>query len=437
MDKMLAYIGIQPLYADYVGTANKIIVITPDYKIVKKDLNADGTFSIDLDTSTSSAIFLVNDTTKEVVGSVSIPVSSGSDVTLDMMPKGKITKDLELGKLTYNIKKGIATTKSVNIEKDLGNDNTTKELAAIDDLSKLYGNVYRNTDIRLAPNTRFYLTKENGNNLTPSDIIDTPFNPNNDKIIFSGTRLDLTTASGFTGYSATDIKIYFPTNGSKISYQKFSAEAMFTGKDSGANGYLGLNSETDWTVSYEVKGKDQFIKTDDSIYGSQKITTKLASGQYTVKVDGTTKGMFDLVQINAFTNDATSPLTDGVTNASSVSPIMTKMPILIPTLITDSSDSTKYNKIQIKFQISDNGTYSDLSNEAVELLFASSNYNNFFCEYGDSTNEMPSVSKMAKDITTNNMEITLDNSLSKSELNKIQCGYFIYGNWYEVFIKLN
>ena len=34
--KMLASIGVSQLYADYVGTANQVVVITPDYKIVKK-----------------------------------------------------------------------------------------------------------------------------------------------------------------------------------------------------------------------------------------------------------------------------------------------------------------------------------------------------------------------------------------------------------------
>ncbi len=128
MDKMLAFIGIQPLFADYVGTANKIIVITPDYKIVKKDLNADGTFSIDL--NTSSAIFLVNDNTKEVVGSVSIPISKNSNITLDMMPKGKITKDLKLGELTFNAN-GTAISSTINVESNLGNDSDTKILASM------------------------------------------------------------------------------------------------------------------------------------------------------------------------------------------------------------------------------------------------------------------------------------------------------------------
>ena len=371
MDKMLAYIGIQPLYADYVGTANKIIVITPDYKIVKKDLNADGTFSIDLDTSTSSAIFLVNDTTKEVVGSVSIPVSSGSDVTLDMMPKGKITKNLDLGELTFNIEKGIATTKSVNIKKDLGDDPETKLMAELDDATKIYANAYRNKDYRLTANWQFKFMKNSGNdNISLSQVedkfIDINSNDeNNTKLIFEGVKPTLVSQHELT---SENVRVYFPDNDLNISYQPIDV-SKDDDNDENKDGNFSIKSDTYYGMKnfmlYTTSGKLKLESGKD--YISSKVAENLPSGEYTLKIDGTTKARFDMVSTSPFGNKATSPLTENVTDSNSKSPIIDKAPLVLVKLNTDPTDDDKFISVTWKFVRHDGTSYVPLSDNEVRL----------------------------------------------------------------------
>ncbi len=394
MDKMLAYIGIQPLYADYVGTANKIIVITPDYKIVKKDLNADGTFSIDLDTSTSSAIFLVNDTTKEVVGSVSIPVSSGSDVTLDMMPKGKITKNLDLGELTFNIEKGIATTKSVNIEKDLGDDSETKIMAKLDDATKIYANAYRNKDYRLLAEWQFKFMKNAGDdNISLSQVDGKFIDINSTKLIFEGVKPTLVSQHKLT---SPDVKVYFPIgNKLKISYQPIDI-----------NGDTTINSDTYYGMSNFILYSDsgRLVLNNGDEYISSKVAENLPSGEYKLKIDGNIEAQFDMVSTSPFGNQATSP-------------IINKAPLVLVKLNTDPTDDEKFISVTWKF-VRHNGTsYVDLSDSEVRLWMGVSSAE-LECNLFENDKELAYAKALGNEITGNNITKTFQLAEDKPEVVK-------------------
>jgi hypothetical protein len=414
MDKMLAMVGIQPLFADYVGTANKIIVITPDYKIVKKDLNADGTFSIDLNTSTSSAIFLVNDNTKKVVGSVSIPVTIGSSVTLDMMPKGKITSDLDLGELSFN--NGTATSSTVSVEANLGDDNDTKTLASMDDITKYYANKYRN------PNYYFmihWLTRitSNGANTDLENITDqylTTFDSN----ISEWQPRFISTASEFEGIDANNIKINFPSNSEDIDYMVYNVKD----KDMPSK-YAGL---TDIVMLREA---DSIKKTDGSDYG-RNITTEPFDGEYTVEEYGVTKAKFD--------SFSTKPYSTGNMQTAKFD----KQPLVLIKLNSDANDNTKISSVSwkfVKYDLSKN-KYIDLKGDILKLVLEQSkSIFHLDCELkkanGDAlgTVEIGYEDAIASDVVT----ATFSEAISKNDIKSIDYVFVILGNEYDFTMQFN
>jgi hypothetical protein len=420
-DKLLAFIGISPLFADYIDSANKVVVVTPDYSIVKYDINTNGTFSIDLNSSKSNAIFLVNDNTKEVVGSVSVPVTSGSNTTLDMMPKSKITTSLNLGELTLNSNSGKATSSTVNIDSNFNSDSEMKSMANIDDTSKLYANAYRNPYHRLFIEWQFKIKTARGDgNVSLSQVTDSFVDINaNDgrdtKLIFKSSKPTIVSQNDL---ASTDIKVYLPTNSlglDHIPYQNSAYDITDT--------YYGLSNFKLYTQTNNI------VKTDASSYGNDSILGVLPSGEYTLKVDGTTQARFDMVNIAPFNNSATSSELSNYSDRNCTAPIISQIPLVLVKLNTDPSDNSKFKSVTWKF-VRHNGTsYIDLTDNEVSLFMQQDiSGAEITCSLKDSNhNELGYAVLRANQITTNNptVDIQIDEdtatktAVTKTDLKKI------------------
>ena len=332
------------------------------------------------------------------------------------MPKGKINKDLKLGELSFNAN-GTATSNTINVTTNLGNDNGTKILASMDDISKYYANKYRNPNYYFMIHWLTEITK-NDSTIDLTDITDkylTTFDSN----ISKWQPRFISIASEVEGINANNIKIYFPSNSENIHYLIY--DKIDTDMPTQ---YAGL------TNIVMIRETDSIKKTDGSDYGQKNITTEPFEGEYRVEVNGVTKAKFDSL--------STKPYSKGNMQTAKFD----KQPLVLIKLNSDANDSKKISSVSwkfVKYDLSKN-KYIDLKGDILKLVLEQSkSIFHLDCELKKANGDTLSSAEIGYEdaIASSTVTATFPESISKNDINKIDYAFTILGNEYDFTMKFN
>ena len=429
----------------------KILRVTPDFEMETYAVNANGTFSAPIDTTQSSAFFIVNDLNKTIISTLSIPVASGSSTTVDMLPAGKVTQSLTLGTLAIDETNKIAKSTNATVENAMNNDEAVKGYATLDDTSKLYANIYRNPHFALIPQYVNTIRGFDGTStLGINNVIDQFLDFNSTaRIMYGGVKTTINADYNLTEGS-DNLKIYFPANNQyDINYAALDTEDTWMPRE-----YLHLTAQNNTNLfgyRHADDGSDKLKKNDGNDYESDRLFGSLPSGEYILKSGTDTLAKFDLVTVNPFENNATSVMSTQYDESNATAPIYTKLPALTYKLNTTVGDSTKVDSVTFRFVQSNGTTYSKVDDDVLTLLAKNDKENfHFYCElYEDSsynTRLGMAINPLGFNVVSNDItldlydeDINVDSdaikvSVPKSSIKRISCGYGFSMSSYEFLI---